>query len=251
MVSNGGVVEAFGDAELAVDMSALNQSVIGVTPTPDGRVNWLDAADGGIFTFGDAGFEGSTGSLHLNQPVVGMAPHHDGRGYWMVVRRRDLRLRRCDLQGIDGFAASQPTRRRHGSHPRRSWLLDGGVRRWDLRLRRCDLQGIARGQPAKFPDHLYGAHPRQQRVLAVEPKNGTVYAFGDAVNRGSVGAGSAPATSMTSRPSGGGYWVLTADGAVHAFGDTKSYGSPATSAVAVAAPAAVATTTVPPTTAPP
>jgi hypothetical protein len=30
------------------------------------------AADGGIFTFGDAQFFGSTGALHLNRPIVGM-----------------------------------------------------------------------------------------------------------------------------------------------------------------------------------
>ncbi|MDA8342670.1 MAG: hypothetical protein M0007_10685, partial [Actinomycetota bacterium] len=34
--------------------------------------------------FGDAGFYGSTGSLHLNQPVVGMAATPDGDGYWLV-----------------------------------------------------------------------------------------------------------------------------------------------------------------------
>jgi hypothetical protein len=31
------------------------------------------ASDGGIFTFGDATFLGSTGGMHLNQPIVGMA----------------------------------------------------------------------------------------------------------------------------------------------------------------------------------
>jgi hypothetical protein len=31
------------------------------------------ASDGGIFTYGDAGFFGSTASLHLNKPIVGVA----------------------------------------------------------------------------------------------------------------------------------------------------------------------------------
>ena len=31
------------------------------------------ASDGGIFSYGDATFYGSTGSIHLNQPIVGMA----------------------------------------------------------------------------------------------------------------------------------------------------------------------------------
>jgi hypothetical protein len=44
----------------------------------------LVAADGGIFTFGDARFFGSTGALALNEPIVGMAATPDGNGYWMV-----------------------------------------------------------------------------------------------------------------------------------------------------------------------
>jgi hypothetical protein len=42
------------------------------------------AADGGIFSFGDAAFYGSTGSIALNQPVVGMAATPGGHGYWLV-----------------------------------------------------------------------------------------------------------------------------------------------------------------------
>ena len=30
------------------------------------------AADGGVFSFGDAGFHGSTGGTALNKPMVGM-----------------------------------------------------------------------------------------------------------------------------------------------------------------------------------
>lgn len=41
--------------------------------TPDGGGYWLVARDGGVFSFGDARFYGSTGGIHLNQPVVGMA----------------------------------------------------------------------------------------------------------------------------------------------------------------------------------
>ncbi|HVA09837.1 MAG TPA: G1 family glutamic endopeptidase [Acidimicrobiales bacterium] len=45
---------------------------------------WLVASDGGIFTFGDAGYYGSTGGITLNKPIVGMAPTPDGKGYWLV-----------------------------------------------------------------------------------------------------------------------------------------------------------------------
>ena len=53
-------------------------------PPPTARGYWLVAADGGIFTFGDAAFYGSTGGMHLNKPVVGMAATPDGQGYWLV-----------------------------------------------------------------------------------------------------------------------------------------------------------------------
>ena len=37
-----------------------------------------------MFSFGDAGFYGSTGGQPLNAPVVGMASTPDGLGYWLV-----------------------------------------------------------------------------------------------------------------------------------------------------------------------
>ena len=52
--------------------------------TPDGNGYWLVASDGGIFSYGDAQFYGSTGSIHLNSPVVGMAAGPGGNGYWLV-----------------------------------------------------------------------------------------------------------------------------------------------------------------------
>ena len=41
--------------------------------TPDGQGYWMLGRDGGIFSYGDATFYGSTGGLVLNQPVVGLA----------------------------------------------------------------------------------------------------------------------------------------------------------------------------------
>ncbi|MDA8340780.1 MAG: hypothetical protein M0007_00905, partial [Actinomycetota bacterium] len=51
---------------------------------PDATLYWLVASDGGIFSFGDAVFHGSTGALTLNKPIVGMATTPDGGGYWLV-----------------------------------------------------------------------------------------------------------------------------------------------------------------------
>ena len=52
--------------------------------TPSGAGYWLVAADGGIFSFGDAKFSGSTGAIKLNKPIVAMSPTPTGAGYWLV-----------------------------------------------------------------------------------------------------------------------------------------------------------------------
>jgi hypothetical protein len=45
---------------------------------------WLVASDGGIFTFGGAPFDGSTGNIALNKPIVGMEASPNGGGYRLV-----------------------------------------------------------------------------------------------------------------------------------------------------------------------
>jgi hypothetical protein len=62
----------------------LMRPIVGMAATPDGRGYWLVAADGGIFTFGDAGFLGSaTGALAASHAVAA-ARTVDGAGYWVV-----------------------------------------------------------------------------------------------------------------------------------------------------------------------
>ncbi|MHB8288931.1 MAG: hypothetical protein ACYDEY_06790, partial [Acidimicrobiales bacterium] len=50
----------------------LNAPIVGMASTPDGGGYWFVAADGGIFSFGNAKFYGSMGGRHLNAPIVGM-----------------------------------------------------------------------------------------------------------------------------------------------------------------------------------
>ncbi len=52
--------------------------------TPSGQGYWLVASDGGIFSYGDAHFFGSTGSLHLDAPIDGIAAAPSSGGYWLV-----------------------------------------------------------------------------------------------------------------------------------------------------------------------
>jgi cell wall-associated NlpC family hydrolase len=61
----------------------LAKAVVAFVPTPDGNGYWLVGADGGVLTFGDAGYYGSTGALRLNRPIVAAATTPDGQGYWL------------------------------------------------------------------------------------------------------------------------------------------------------------------------
>ncbi len=63
---------------------ALNQPVDQMAATPDGRGYWFVASDGGIFSFGNAGYHGSAGGLPLAAPVMGMAADAATGGYWLV-----------------------------------------------------------------------------------------------------------------------------------------------------------------------
>ena len=98
LVASDGGVFSYGDATFhgSAGSLKLNQPVVGMAATPyvpgvagapaspAGLGYWLVAADGGIFSYGDAVFYGSTGGMKLNKPIVGMAPTPDGKGYWLV-----------------------------------------------------------------------------------------------------------------------------------------------------------------------
>ena len=58
--------------------------------TPTGHGYWLVASDGGIFTFGDAKFHGSTGGQPLVAPIIAIIPTVSGRGYWLVGLNGDV-----------------------------------------------------------------------------------------------------------------------------------------------------------------
>ena len=71
-------------ALLAVASLARIQVASVATTTAPATGYWFVAADGGIFSFGDAAFFGSQGGSKLNRPIVGMAATPTGHGYWFV-----------------------------------------------------------------------------------------------------------------------------------------------------------------------
>jgi hypothetical protein len=58
--------------------------IVALASTPSGHGYWLLGADGGIFTYGDAGFHGSAPGTGESGRFVGMAPTSDGGGHWLA-----------------------------------------------------------------------------------------------------------------------------------------------------------------------
>jgi hypothetical protein len=219
--ADGGVL-SFGDAPFlgSAGALALNQPVVGMTPTPAGRGYWLVARDGGIFGYGDAAFHGSTGAMVLNQPVVGMAPTPMGRGYWLVAR--------------DGGIFAFGDARFHGSLGDRTlnapivgmaatpsglgyWLVarDGGI----FAFGDARFFGSAGGQALDAPVVAMAASPTGRGYHLVTSA-GEVLAFGDAVARGSLADSSQhpSVVGVATTPAGSGYWLATDEGIVHPYG---------------------------------
>jgi hypothetical protein len=55
-----------------------------MAPTANGAGYWLAGSDGGVFTFGNAGFYGSYGGAFATSGVTGIMGTPDSGGYWLV-----------------------------------------------------------------------------------------------------------------------------------------------------------------------
>jgi len=87
------------------------------------------ASDGGIFSFGDATFHGSTGNMKLNRPVMAMAPAADGSGYWLVAS--DGGIFAFDVPFYGSMGATKLNKPISGMVPGRAGYMmvaqDGGI----------------------------------------------------------------------------------------------------------------------------
>ena len=188
----------------------LNAPVVGIAPTPDGDGYWLAAGDGGIFTFGDAGYFGSAASLHLNKPIVGIAPTPDGDGYWEVAADGGVfTYGDARFYGSTGGIHLQGTRRRHRADTRWRWVLAGGGGRGGVHLRRRPVLRV--GQRSDSPSSpVVGLAPTSDGLgYWLATAGGAIYAFGDAKYAGNVITGS-PIVGITRASSG--YQLANANG---------------------------------------
>src|SRR5664280_475291 len=202
------------------DGVVLNAPIVDVASTPGGHGYWEGASDGGVFAFGDAGFYGSTGTLHLDQSIVGMTSTPDGRGYWEV--------------GSDGgiFAFGDA-----GFYGSASGLSPGspivGM------ASTPDGQGYwvaaSNGAVFAFGDAGFaGRAPSGQPVIGISASgtgyrlaasDGAVYAFGGAGFYGSTGGLplNKPVIGMSAIEDG--YVTVASDGGIFSFGGAGFYGS--------------------------
>ena len=99
---------------------------------PPNSSYWLVASDGGIFTFGNAGFYGSTGGIRLDRPIVGMAPTppRTATGWWPPTAASSATATRPSSAPMGGKPLNAPDRR-HGGTPDGGgyWVVasDGGI----------------------------------------------------------------------------------------------------------------------------
>ncbi|MDQ3223330.1 MAG: 3D domain-containing protein [Gemmatimonadota bacterium] len=231
-----GVVIPFG---AAISYGEVGQGaafpVTGMESTPTGGGYWLVATDGGVFTYGDADFHGSTGAMALNQPIVDMESTPDGTGYWFAASDGGVFTFGSALflgamgatplnSPVVGMAAS-PTGRGY-------WLVaaDGGV----FSFGDAEFLGSMGGSPLNSPVTAIAATPSGNGYWLVAADGG-VFSFGDAGYYGSMAgiALNGGVVSIASNPSGSGYWMAGEDGGVFAFGDALSFGSTTTQAPVV------------------
>jgi hypothetical protein len=197
LVASDGGVFAFGNAGFYGSIPALglspvdspilprlNAPIVGIVPSHDGRGYLLVAADGGVFAFGDAQFEGSCpgiGGCFGGTGIADVMTDGSGNGYWVVSYNGDVRAF-GDAVNYGEPASFLP----YASIVRSGVGTPSGSGYWIL-----------------FSD-------------------GEIYSYGNATYFGGPFGQiqfSHPAEAIFATSDGDGYWVTTANGAVYAFGD--------------------------------
>lgn len=184
---------------------------------------WLSASDGGIFTFGSAGFHGSTGNLRLNSPVVDMAPTVDGRGYWLAAA--DGGVFTFGDASFDGSMGGKPIA---GSIVA---IVDNPGYGYSLVSSEGAVYGFGSRPLSNPPMHLaspvVGAALIGNAFWLVTAKGQVVSLSNEAPNLGDASGLrlARPIVGMAATPDGGGYWLVASDGGIFSYGDAKFYGS--------------------------
>jgi hypothetical protein len=187
---------------------------------------WVATRDGGVLSFGGAGYFGSMGGQKLNAPVVGMAATTTGKGYWLL--------------GSDGGIFSFGDATFHGStgglHLNAPvigmaatptgggyWLVaaDGGIFSYG------DAQFYGSTGSLRLNAPVLGMAPTADGDgYWLFARDGGIFSYGQATFHGSTGSIklNSPVNGMDKEVNGNGYWLVARDGGVFAF-DVPFYGS--------------------------
>jgi streptogramin lyase len=185
------------------------------------------AGDGGIFTFGDRNFHGSTGALVLNQPIVGGATRgSDLDGYWIVAADGGVFAFNAEFHGslanevLPAPAVEiEPTPTGKGY-----WIVlaNGTVRTFGDAAHFGDMTGQVLNRP------IIGMSVTTTGLgYWLVAQDGGIFSFGDAVFHGSMGGQqlNSPVIDLGPTTDGGGYYLLGGDGGVFSFGSAVFHGS--------------------------
>ena len=209
--------------------AALSRTVICMAASPSGRGYWLVGADGGVFTYGDAGYFGSLAERRIDQAIVAMAVTPDAKGYWLVGANGGVsafgdavfRGAAVILRPAAPIVAAASTPSGAGY-----WLTggDGAVYPFG------DARSFGDLQTQRPPVAIVGlASAADGRGYWLAGADGGVYSFGSARFHGALPsrARAAPIVSISATRDGGGYWLAAADGGVFTFGNAPFHGSAA------------------------
>jgi hypothetical protein len=198
LVASDGGVFSFGDAgffgsipglgyapaQTAGSGKKLNAPIVGMVPSSDGGGYFMVGADGGVFAFGDAKFEGSCPGIGgCSGAAVTVMPDASGNGYWLVTATGHVyAFGDAPALGAPGAQGSPVTSATRTPDGQGYWIL------------------LANGGVDAFGD----------AAMLGSPVNQT--------------GGLDPATAIFATADGQGYWVASAQGAVFVFGDAPNNG---------------------------
>jgi ribosomal protein L24E len=196
--------------------------------TPSGNGYWFVASDGGIFSFGDAKFFGSTGAIKLNKPIVGMASTPSGNGYWLVASDGGIfSFGDAKFFGSTGALKLNKPIVGMASSPSGNgyWFVasDGGI----FSFGDAKFFGSTGAIKLAKPITAMAASPSGNGYWFTA-SDGGIFSFGDAKFFGAAASIPAPAgrnvTAMVPSNDGAGYWQASATGELLAFGSAADFG---------------------------
>ena len=184
------------------------------------------ASDGGVFSFGDAAFYGSTGNIRLNKPIVGMAAVREAAGTGWSPPTVASSPSAAPRSTAPRATYASTSRWSGWRRPRRGWLLAGGLRRRHLRLRRRRLPRQHRQPGVEQAGGRHDGRARRCRLLPHRLRRWHLLVR-SAPFYGSLGGVPLkhPIVSAAATPNFNGYWFTESAGLVSNFGQAGYYGS--------------------------